>query len=181
MKVIFYFKCVKFYVDFKKATTIWQNIDGFEDNYTWNCSWNLSQFWREYMWLAVKVLKSIPEISRLTKRDFFQLKLSDINIKVGKSYCLGGLDSVWELLTRWLPKGVVKEELSDIQVTTIFGGNKFQNNWAVKLIFFFSKCVQFYVDFKNAVKICHNGNGFEDNCIWSCCRNFSQFWGEYMW
>ena len=22
---------------------------------------------------------------------------------------------------------------------------------------------------------------FEDNCVWTCCRDFFQLWQEYMW
>ena len=26
-----------------------------------------------------------------------------------------------------------------------------------------------------------NIDGFEDNCDWTCCRNFCHLWQEYMW
>ena len=45
--------------------------------------------------------------------------------------------SVWDPWTRSFTKGVLKRELSCIQVTTFFGVNNFQNVWALKLIFFF--------------------------------------------
>ena len=32
----------------------------------------------------------------------------------------------------------------------------------------------FSVDLENAMKIWENVFGFEDNCVWSCCMNFSQ-------
>ena len=44
--------------------------------------------------------------------------------------------SVWESSTRWFTKGVLKREISGIQVTTTFGVNNFQNIWAMKLVFF---------------------------------------------
>ena len=53
-----------------------------------------------------------------------------------KKFFRAGLSTIWDPLTRWLPKGVLKQELSDIQVTTIFAGNNFRNNYAMKLIFF---------------------------------------------
>ena len=68
------------------------------------------------------------------------------------SNCLG-LISVCDPCTRWLPKSALKHELSDIQVTTFFGVNNFGNIWAMKMIGFFSKCVKFYLDFKNSIKI----------------------------
>ena len=51
----------------------------------------------------------------------------------------------------------------------------------MKLMFFFSKCVTFYVNFENAIKFSEMVDVFEDNYIWTCCGNFSQFWREYMW
>ena len=46
---------------------------------------------------------------------------------------------------------------------------------------FFSKCSKFHVDFKNAIKILQNVFGSEENCVRTCCGNFSQLWQEYMW
>ena len=45
--------------------------------------------------------------------------------------------SVWDPWTRSFTKGVLKRELSGIQVTTFSGVNNLQNVWALKLIFFF--------------------------------------------
>ena len=40
---------------------------------------------------------------------------------LGKIAAAQGFISVWDTLTRWLRKGLLKEELSSIQVTTFFG------------------------------------------------------------
>ena len=50
----------------------------------------------------------------------------------------------------------------------------------MKLIVF-SKCTKFYVDCKNGKKIWENAWSFWDNGLWTCCGNFSQLWGEYVW
>ena len=45
--------------------------------------------------------------------------------------------SVWDPLTRLLPKGVLKQELSRIQITTFFRINNYKNINVVKVIFVF--------------------------------------------
>ena len=46
---------------------------------------------------------------------------------------------------------------------------------------FSSKHSKFYVNFKNAIKLRKNVLGFQDNCGWPSCGNFSQLWQEYLW
>ena len=46
---------------------------------------------------------------------------------------------------------------------------------------FISKYSKFYVDFENVIKLGEHIDGFEDNCVWTCCGTFSQLWREYMW
>ena len=57
---------------------------------------------------------SCPKISNVTRRNFSRINLSGINRKLVKKCCLGSLGSVSDLLIRELPKGVLKQELSDI-------------------------------------------------------------------
>ena len=76
----------------------------------------------------MNVLKHSPKISDLTKRSFFPLNLSEINGKVVKKLGRAALGSVWDLVTCWLSKGVLKQEQLHTKVTTIFGDSKFQNN-----------------------------------------------------
>ena len=45
---------------------------------------------------------------------------------------------------------------------------------------FFSKCGNFDLDFKNAIKTSEKVFGFGDNYVWACCRNFPQFWRQNM-
>ena len=79
MKVIFFSKFLKIYVDFKNAIKLEENVDGFEDNCVWSCDRSFCQLWQEHMWWAVNVLKSGPKISDLTKKNERQLNLFDIN------------------------------------------------------------------------------------------------------
>ena len=71
-----------FYVDFENATEFEKNVEGFEDNCVWTCSWSSCQIWKEDMWSAVNVLKSSPKIWDSTKRHHTQLNLLDINEKL---------------------------------------------------------------------------------------------------
>ena len=46
--------------------------------------------------------------------------------------------------------------------------NNFGDIKAMKMIFS-PKCSKFYVDFEKALKLERNVDGFEDNCLWTCC------------
>ena len=48
-------------------------------------------------------------------------------------------------------------------------------------VIFSSKYPKFYVDFENAIKFRENVDGFEDNCVWTCCWIFCQLWQEPTW
>ena len=79
MKVIFFSKCSKFYVDFENATTVWENVEGSEDNCVWTCYWIFCQLLEEFMWSAVNLVKSGPKISDPTKRHDEELNSFNIN------------------------------------------------------------------------------------------------------
>ena len=79
MKVIFFLKCSKFYVDFQNAIKIVEKVDAFEDNCVWTCCVSFSQLWKDYMWWPVNLLKGGPKISDPIKRHATELNLSYIN------------------------------------------------------------------------------------------------------
>ena len=72
-----------------------------------------------------------------TKTHDTQLNLFDINGALSSRCCHGDISSVLDPLTRWFPKGVLKQEPWRIQVTTFFGSNNFGHIKAMELIFFF--------------------------------------------
>ena len=76
-----FLKSSKFYVDFKDAINVSENVFGFEDNCVGTCCGSFSLLWQEYMWLAVNVLKDDPNISDPTKRHDAQIALFDSNGK----------------------------------------------------------------------------------------------------
>ena len=55
------------------------------------------------------MLTNSLKISDQTKRDVFQLNLSDINGKLGSKCCCPDFSSVWDPLTQGLSKGVMKQ------------------------------------------------------------------------
>ena len=68
---------------------------------------------REYLSSGVNVLTNSLKISDMTKADFFQLNLSQIRGKIEKLWCGANFGSVSNPLTRWLPNGVLKQDLLD--------------------------------------------------------------------
>ena len=142
-------------------------MSGFQDNFVWTCWGNFSQIWQEYMWSFVNVLKKCPKISDLTKTHVSQLNLFDINGNLARRCCLLDFSRACYPLTHSLPKGVLKQELSGIEVTTFFGLNNFRNISAMKTMFFFPKCSKFFGYFINAMKYSQNMSIYDDNIVWT--------------
>ena len=123
----FFTKRAKFCVDSKNAIKIWENVLRFWHNSVWTYCGNFSHLWREYMWSAVNVLPNFPKIGDMTKADFFPLNLSKTNGEFGWKFCSSGSSSVWDQWKRLLAKGVLKQELTQIELTTFFNINNFGN------------------------------------------------------
>ena len=79
------------------------------------------------MWSAVNVLPNSPKASYVTKVEIFQLNLSSINVKVAWKFRSPGSTTIWDPLIRLLGKGVLKQEVTGIQVTTFDGFDNFRN------------------------------------------------------
>ena len=109
-----------------------------------------------------------------------QLNLSDITGTLAWKCSYANLSRVLDQLTSWFSKGVLKQEFRGIQVAPFFEMNNFGHIEAMKVIFS-SKCSSVYVDFENTRKLPENADSFGDNCVWTCCRSFSQLWQGYMW
>ena len=73
----------------------------------------------------VTMLPENPKTLDLTKRDLFQLNLSQISGKSGLNCCSAGFGCVWDPWTRSLSKVVLKQDLLGIEVTTHLGVNNF--------------------------------------------------------
>ena len=175
MKVIIVRKLSKFYVDFENSKKLREDVHGFEENSVWTCCKSLWQLWQKYMWSAINVPKKCPKISYLTKRHHTELSLVDINQTLGSKFCRADFSSVFDPLTIWFPKGVLKQDFSGIQRTTFFEINNFGRIEPMKVICF-PKWSKVYVDFQNTIKLPENIDGFEHNCVWTCCGSFCQLW-----
>ena len=152
MKVIFLWKGSKFYIYFKKAIKLAENLFTFKDTRFLTCCRNFSQLWQEYSWSAVNMSKSGPRISDPTKRHDTQLNFFNINGKSAKKCCLEDFSSVSDHLTPWLPNVVLKQDHCGIQVTTFFGLKIFENISAMKVIFCW-KTVKYLCKFQKSNKI----------------------------
>ena len=80
------------------------------------------------MWFPVNLLKHSPKNSDLTKRDASVINLSDVKGTLGKNHRSADFRSVLDPLTLWIKKGVLKQELSGIQETTLHRLNNDENN-----------------------------------------------------
>ena len=95
-------------------------------------------------------------------------------------YCFADFSSVLDRVTRWFPKGVLKQGFWCIQVITFFWTITSEIHKLWRWFFFFISS-KFVVDFKKALKLPENVEGFADHCVWTCCGRFFQLWQEYMW
>ena len=79
MKMIFFSKCSKFYVDSETLIKLGEDVDGFEDNSACTCCGSFFQLWKKHLWSGVNVLKKCPKISDPANRHDTQINLFDIN------------------------------------------------------------------------------------------------------
>ena len=73
MRVIFFWKCLKFNLDYKNATKNSEKVSCFRGNCIWNDIVKLPLLRTGYFSLAANVLTSSTKIWHVNKRDFFQL------------------------------------------------------------------------------------------------------------
>ena len=83
MRLLFFSKCWKFYVDFINAMKIWQKVIDFLDKTNWIFGTIFSLLLREYLSPAFNALANNPSISTFTKRELFTLNLFLNNKEIG--------------------------------------------------------------------------------------------------
>ena len=76
MKLIFFSKCAKFYIDFEKSTKVLKKLFDFDANGVRMFYSNLSELWGEYMLLAMNVLASSANIWDPPKKEMFSTSIS---------------------------------------------------------------------------------------------------------
>ena len=98
----------------RRAAKNWEKIFSFLDNCIWISCGNFSLLQREYLSSGINVVKNGIAISNITKKDLFELKFSKSDEQIWLNYCRGDLGSVWDPLTFWLFKSVLKRDIIDI-------------------------------------------------------------------
>ena len=148
-----------------------------------NCIWigivKLSIWWAKYFSLVDNVLISSPKILHVNKIDFSQQhNVLRTDPWIWQSCCDADFNSVWACLRCSLAKVPLKRDFLDIYLTRISESvtSKIQNLWGS---FFYSKCFNFRLDFKNAAKYSEKGFCFSDNCIWIGILELSLWRAKY--
>ena len=146
-------KSWKFKLHFENTEKNWEK----DFSFWYNCirigivKLSLLRTW--YFSSAANVLRSSPKIWHVNKRDFFELNF------------LASHQQLWARLPYCLSKDPLKRDFLDIYLATFSESvtSKIQNLWGSS---FYSKCLKFNLDFKNAAKNWEKVFCFWDNCIW---------------
>ena len=105
---------MKFCVGFKNEIKFAEKVFGCLDNYVRNGCGKFSVLRRNNLSSVINVVSNSLKISDLTKRKGFQLNLSQNHERIGWKCCGADFSSVWDPLTRSLPKKVLKQDLLGI-------------------------------------------------------------------
>ena len=92
---------------------------------------------QQYFSSAINVLTNSPKISDATERDVCSRNIPDKNEAISQKSCSAYFSSVWDPLTRWVLKGILKSSVWEIKVTRSFRVNNFGDSWATSLTSFF--------------------------------------------
>ena len=133
---------------------------------------------REYLSLAVNVLKDSLRIFLVTRRHPFQLNYLHSDQWIWQSSCRWDGISILPDLLCCLSKRPLKRDFLDIYLTTYFGVRNFGNASAMKVSIFW-KYSKFNLDLKNPPKNWEKAFCFWDNCIWICCVKVPLLTREY--
>ena len=147
----FFSKCLKFNLDLKNAAKNWEKNFCFWDNCIWKSILKLSLFTTGYLCLVPNVLTRRPTIRHVNTRDFFEHNFVASDQWIWSRCCDADFNSASARLPYCLSKHPLKQKFLDIYLTTISDSVTFkiQNLWGSS---FFSKCLKFNLDLKNAAK-----------------------------
>ena len=113
----FYWKCLKFNLDFKNEAKIREKFFCFWDNCVWIGIVKLSLLRTVYFSSAGNVLTSSPKILHVNKRDFFQLNYLGKDQWIWSRCCDADFNSAWARLPCCMSKGLLKLDFLDIYLT----------------------------------------------------------------
>ena len=115
----------------------------FCDNCVWIGNSKFSQSRIQYLSWAVNVLTNTPNMWNFTKRDILQTNSSHSDKKKWYKCCHADLTSVWDPLTCWLSKEVLKRHFQESAPTKSSTVCSFRNTLAMT-IFFFWKMIKIW-------------------------------------
>ena len=179
LSVIFSPKYLKFNIDFKSLAENWEKVFCCWHNWMWIGIVKLSLIRTGYFSLAANVLTSTTKILHVNKRDFVQHNFPGSDQLIWWRCCDEDLKTSWKHLPCCFSKGPLNWDFLDVYLTTFSESviSKIQNLWGSS---FFSNCLNFYLDLKNAAKNWERVLRFWDNMIWigtvkiSLLRTFHQ-------
>ena len=124
----------KIWFIFQKWNKILTKIFSFLCNYIWNQSRKFSQFRRAYLSSTINVSTDTSQISQITKRDILKISFSQSDQKIWQKGSREDFTSVWNPLTSWLSKGILKQRFLESDLTKFFTVCKFGNMLAMTII-----------------------------------------------
>ena len=147
----FNWKYLKFNIDFRNGTEILENGFCFWDNCISVGIVNFSLLTTGYFSSAANVLTSRPKIWHVNTRGFFEHNILTSDKSLWSRCCNPDFNSALANLPYCLWKHPLKQHFLDIYLTT-FSESVTSKIKICEGSLFFSKCVEFNLDFKNAAK-----------------------------
>ena len=156
---------MEFNLNFKNAEKNSEKVFCFIDNCIWIGIVKLSLVRTGYFSSTANVLTSSPKTWNIKGRDFYQLIWLGTNQGIWWWCCDADFNSGSACLPCCLGKVPLKQDFSDIYLTTFLESviSDIQNLLGSS---FFSKYLKFILDLKNEAKYWQKVLCFWDNCIW---------------
>ena len=156
---------MEFNLNFKNAEKNSEKVFCFIDNCIWIGIVKLSLVRTGYFSSTANVLTSSPKTWNIKGRDFYQLIWLGTNQGIWWWCCDADFNSGSAYLPCCLGKVPLKQDFSDIYLTTFLESviSDIQNLLGSS---FFSKYLKFILDLKNEAKYWQKVLCFWDNCIW---------------
>ena len=137
MTILFFSKCLKFDVDWRKRTNNSEKVGQFSDNWIWIGSCKFLQLWTGYLPSAVNVLTKSRKISPNSEGHIFQMNFTQNEKKKLIKALSWKLGSICDTFTFWLPKPVLKQWCWESFLTKIFTVCNSGSTLAMTMIFSF--------------------------------------------
>ena len=94
------------------------------------------QSWPVHLSRAVNMLTNIPKILNLKKGESFQIIRPESDQKIWSECCHADFTSVWDHLTCWLSKDVLKQRFLESGLSKSLTFSNCENTLAIMIIFF---------------------------------------------